>query len=184
MMFLAAIAACTATPGPVTYRIDPVQSEIRAKVRFFGIGSKSATFPEMDGSITIDPANPEDINLWVTLDATALEASDGLTQRRLKGEKFFWVERHPEIVFSGAALDLASARSGEIDGAISARGQRLGAKLDVTFARDAAAICGDRPVSFSATTTIDRRHYGMNSYGLIVGNTVSITINARMVPEQ
>ena len=104
MLFLAAIAACAATPqsGPVTYRIDPASSEITAKVAFFGIGSKTATFPEMEGSITIDPANPEDINLWVTLDAEALDASDGLTRRRLKGEKFFWVERHPEIVFSGA----------------------------------------------------------------------------------
>ena len=39
-----------------------------------------------------------------------------------------------------------------------------------------------KPVSFTGTTTIDRREFGMKSYQLIVGNKVDITLRARMVP--
>nr|WP_265530435.1 YceI family protein [Sphingomicrobium marinum] len=177
-------AACSLSSGSVTYRIDPTQSVVSAKVPFFGIGSKSATFPNMEGSITIDPANAGTINLRVQLDGRALEASDGLTQRRLKGEKFFWVDRYPEITFTGAALTMRNDTAGVVDGSISARGKRVGATLDVTFDRPTKEICGNRPVSFTARTTIDRRHYGMTSYGLIVGNKVSINIEARMVPDR
>jgi len=53
--------------------------------------------------------------------------------------------------------------------------------LCVTFDADPLAQVG-KPVSFIGTTTIDRRHYGMNSYQLVVGNKVRITLKARMVP--
>ena len=50
-----------------------------------------------------------------------------------------------------------------------------------TFNTDPVAQAG-KPVSFTGTTTIDRREYGMKSYQLIVGNKVDITLKARMVP--
>jgi polyisoprenoid-binding protein YceI len=68
-----------------------------------------------------------------------------------------------------------------VAGDLTARGITRPATLDVTFTADPIAQAG-KPVSFTGTTTIDRRQFGMNSYQLIVGNKVNITLKARMLP--
>jgi polyisoprenoid-binding protein YceI len=117
----------------------------------------------------------------VTFDATAIEAPDEVTLARLRGEKFFWVEKYPTIRFLGRSLDLKSPTRGTVTGELTARGVTRPALLEVTFDGDPLVQTG-RPVSFIGTTTIDRRQFGMKSYQLIVGNQVDITLKARMVP--
>lgn len=178
---LAIMVLANAASVPQRYTLDASASNVSAKVPFFGLASKTARFPRMQGAVTIVPGAPERAVIDVTFDATALEAPDSVTLARLRGEKFFWVEKYPTIRFVGRSLTLASATRGTVAGELTARGVTRPAKLDVTFDADPVAQAG-RPVSFTGTTTIDRRDFGMKSYQLIVGNKVDITLKARMVP--
>lgn len=178
---LAIMVLANAASVPQRYTLDASASNVSAKVPFFGLASKTARFPRMQGAVTIVPGAPERAVIDVTFDATALEAPDSVTLARLRGEKFFWVEKYPTIRFVGRSLTLASATRGTVAGELTARGVTRPAKLDVTFDADPVAHAG-RPVSFTGTTTIDRRDFGMKSYQLIVGNKVDITLKARMVP--
>ncbi len=163
------------------YTLDTSASNVSAKVPFFGLSSKTARFPRMEGAVTIVPGEPEKAVIDVTFDATAIEAPDRVTLARLRGEKFFWVEKYPTIRFSGRSLKLTSTTRGTVQGELTARGQTHPASLAVTFDADPLARAG-QSVSFTGTTTIDRRAYGMSSYQLIVGNKVDITLKARMIP--
>lgn len=167
---------------PVNYVLDGSASEVSANVAFFGLASKTARFPKMSGKVTIVPDAPERATIDVTFDAAALEAGDKTTLERLRGEKFFWVEKYPTIRFVGRSLDLKSPTRGTVKGDLTARGVTRPQVLDVTFASDPAKAPPGTAIRFSGTTTIDRRNYGMRSYQLIVGNKVDITMNARMVP--
>lgn len=166
---------------PHRYTLDAGASNVSAKVPFFGLASKTARFPRMQGAVTIVPGAPEQAVIDVTFDATAIEAPDDLTLQRLRGEKFFWVEKYPSVRFVGQSLTLTSATRGTVSGELTARGISRPQTLVVTFDADPLAMRG-KPVSFTGTTTIDRREYGMKSYQLIVGNKVDITLKARMVP--
>lgn len=117
------------------------------------------------------------------IDARALTAPDKVTLGRLKGDKFFWVEKHPEIRFRGTGLHMASDRRGSLDGRLTARGVIRPVTLAVTFAEAPANAPADSPLDIKGTTEIDRRDFGMTSYALIVGKKVDITIRARMLPE-
>lgn len=178
---LALLVVANAASVPQRYTLDASASNVSAKVPFFGLASKTARFPRMQGAVTIVPGAPERAVIDVTFDATALEAPDSVTLARLRGEKFFWVEKYPTIRFVGRSLALSSPTRGTVAGELTARGVTRPAKLDVTFDTDPVAQAG-RPVSFTGTTTIDRRDFGMKSYQLIVGNKVDITLKARMVP--
>ncbi len=167
--------------APLRYTLDAKVSEVAAKVPFFGLASKTARFPKMVGMVSIVPGAPERAVIDVTFDATAIEAPDTVTLERLRGEKFFWVEKYPEVRFLGRSLKLSSPTRGTLAGELTARGVSRPQVLDVTFAEDPVASPG-KPISFTGTTTIDRRQYGMKSYQLIVGNKVDITLKARMVP--
>jgi polyisoprenoid-binding protein YceI len=64
---------------------------------------------------------------------------------------------------------------------LTARGVTKPASLIVTFDADPVRNAG-KPISFTGTTTIDRRQFGMTPYQLVVGNKVDITLKARMLP--
>jgi polyisoprenoid-binding protein YceI len=179
---LVAVFALANTVGtPQRYTLDASASNVSAKVPFFGLSSKTARFPRMQGAVTIVPGAPERAMIDVTFDATAIEAPDSVTLARLRGEKFFWVEKYPTIRFLGRSLKLSSATRGTVSGELTARGVTRPATLDVTFTADPVTQVG-KPVSFTGTTTIDRRNFGMKSYQLVVGNKVDITLKARMLP--
>ncbi len=178
---LAVFAIGNSAGVPQRYTLDASASNVSAQVPFFGLSSKTARFPRMQGAVTIVPGAPEHAVIDVIFDATAIEAPDSVTLARLRGEKFFWVEKYPTVRFVGRSLQLASPTRGTVAGDLTARGVTRPAKLDVTFTADPIAQA-DKPVSFTGTTTIDRRQFGMKSYQLIVGNKVDITLKARMLP--
>jgi polyisoprenoid-binding protein YceI len=178
---LLAVLAIGNAGAPQRYVLDASSSNVSAKVPFLGLASKTARFPRMQGAVTIVPGAPERAVIDVTFDATAIEAPDSVTLARLRGEKFFWVEKYPNVRFVGRSLKMMSATRGTVAGDLTARGVTKPQTLTVTFDADPLAQVG-KPVSFTGTTTIDRRQYGMKSYQLVVGNKVDITLKARMVP--
>lgn len=177
---VAAIAQDSATDA-LSYRLDSSASNVSARVPFFGLSSKTARFPRMEGAVSIVPGAPERARIDVTFDARAIEAPDRLTLRRLRGEKFFWVDRYPKVRFEGRSLRMSNAREGTLEGMLTARGVSHPQTLAVIFDSPPGKAEGD-PISFTGKTTIDRRDYGMKSYQLIVGNEVDIELRARMVP--
>lgn len=178
---LLALLAANAS-APRIYSLDAEASEVNAKVAFLGLSSKSMKFPKMSGEVRIVPDAVERASIDVTFDATALEAPDETTLKRLKGEKFFWVEKYPTVRFVGSELKLKTATRGTVSGDLTARGVTKPQTLDVTFDTDPLKAAPGESIGFTATTRIDRRHYGMKSYQLVVGNKVNITMKARMIP--
>ncbi|MEL7198724.1 MAG: YceI family protein [Pseudomonadota bacterium] len=177
----AALLAANAS-APVDYRIDESNSLLSAKVPFFGLSSKTATFPKMRGTATIVGNDPAKAKIDVTFDATSLTAPDTTTLKRLKGEKFFWSAKYPSIRFVGQSLNMTSATKGTMTGKLTARGVTKDQTLNVKFDRNPLTAPANAPISFTATAKIDRRNYGMKSYQLIVGNKVDIKLRARIVP--
>ncbi|MCB2087262.1 MAG: YceI family protein [Sphingomonadaceae bacterium] len=164
------------------YALDPDASDVSAKVAFFGLASKTARFPKVSGQVRLAPDNPADIALDVTLDARALVAPDKVTQERLRGEKFFWVEKYPTVRFVGSDLQLTSDRKGKVTGQLTARGVTRPVTLAVIFDTPPAKAQPGEAIQLSGETTINRRDFGMKSYSLIVGKDVTIGLKARMVP--
>ena len=184
LMFMPLLALFTLanSAAPLNYRLDSSNSSVSAKVSFFGLGSKSAQFPKMSGSVKIVPNKPSQAVIDVTFDARALTASDKTTTNRLRGEKFFWVSKYPNVRFVGRSLKMTNATQGTVSGQLTARGVTRNQTLSVTFDKNPMTAARGKPISFTGTTKIDRRQYGMKSYQLIVGNTVDIRLRARMVP--
>lgn len=167
----------------LSYDLDARESRVSARVAFFGLASKTATFPRMEGRVQVVPGAPERAVIDVTLDARALEAPDDVTLRRLRGDKFFWVERYPQVRFEGRGIVLETPTRGRVTGQLTARGVTRPETLSVEFARD-PTIEGAQPIDLTGRMEIDRRDYGMRSYALIVGNTVRISLRARLLPRR
>ena len=179
---IAIMLLLTAAALPQNYSVDPASSAVSAKVGFLGIGSKTASFPKMSGTATISPERLQDMTIDITLDARALTAPDRVTLGRLRGKKFFWVERYPTVRFAGKGLTLTGEKSGQVAGKLTARGITKPVVFSVNFAKPLASVKPGDAITISGKTKIDRRDFGMTSYGLIVGKNVDIGLTMRMVP--
>lgn len=174
--------AGNAQPQVLRYRIDARQSDVHARVGFFGIASKTARFPAISGGIELDPAHLESVKLDVTLDATALEAGDGVTLKRLKGPDFFDVEHHPQVRFVGRSMTMTGPVTAVVSGDLTARGVTRPTTLNVSFTQPPAKATGREAIHLSGQAKIDRTAFGMTAYRLIVAKNVTISIDTQMVP--
>ncbi|MEP5938341.1 MAG: YceI family protein [Erythrobacter sp.] len=178
---LAGLLLTGATTAPQVYSLDPMDSSASAKVSFLGLGSKTAGFPNVSGTVRFDESMPDDVTLDLSIDARALTAGDGVTLRRLKSEKFFWVEKYPTVRFTGKQLEMTSPTKGTVTGQLTARGVSRQQTFAVSFDKPPLTSVGEA-INVVASTTINRRDYGMKSYSLIVGRNVNITLKARLAP--
>jgi polyisoprenoid-binding protein YceI len=167
--------------APQVYTLDPSDSSASAKVAFLGLGSKTAGFPKVSGTVRFDETTPEAVRLNLKIDARALTAGDSVTLNRLKGEKFFWVKKYPEVTFAGTKLEMTSPTKGKVTGQLTARGVSHQETFTVSFDKPPLTSVGEA-INVTGSTTIDRREYGMKSYSLIVGKNVDIMMNARLAP--
>ncbi len=167
--------------APQSYTLDTKASSIAAKVPFLGLGSRTATFNTITGSVKFVPDEPSAARVNVTIHTRDIKAPDSLTLKRLKSEKFFWVEKYPTARFVGSNLTMTSARQGKISGKLTARGVTRPETLYVTFGQAPSSAMG-KPIGLTGSMKINRKNYGMNSFNLVVGKTVTINLKARMVP--
>lgn len=164
------------------YRIDAQHSDVHARVGFFGIASKTARFPRISGGIELDPAHLESVKLDVTLDATALEAGDAVTLKRLKGADFFDVDHHPQVRFVGRSMTMTGPVTAVVSGDLTAKGVTRPTTLTVSFTQPPAEATGREAIRLSGRARIDRTQFGMTAYRLIVAKSVTISIDTQMVP--
>lgn len=183
VLSLLLLLATASAPPAHRYRLDAAGSQVSARVAYLGVGHKTVRFPQMRGSLRLVPGKPEAIDLDVELDARALSAGGKTDTDYLKGKAFFDVANHPVVRFSGDQMAMTGETTAQVQGRITARGVTRPAVLAVTFAQPPARASGREPIGLTATTTIDRRDFGMTSYGLVVGRKVKITIKARLVPD-
>lgn len=171
-----------AQPQKLRYRIDAQRSDVHARVGFFGIASKTARFPTISGGIELDPAHLESVKLDVMLDATALEAGDAVTLKRLKSPDFFDVEHHPQVRFVGRSMSMTGPVTAVVIGDLTAKGVTRPTTLNVSFTAPPAKATGREPIRLSGRAKIDRTQFGMTAYRLIVARNVTISIDTLMVP--
>lgn len=180
-LLLVVAPAAQSQDGRLRYVVDDANSEVQARVAFIGISEKTARFPDMSGTFSLSFTDLNTVDMQVTVDARTLTTGDSQTAR-LRGRQFFDVAHHPTVSFVGDHIRFTGERTANVSGRITARGITRPSTIAATFSQPLAEMSTSDPVSIVATTTIDRRQFGMTAFPLIVGNHVDITIRARMVP--
>ncbi len=176
------------------YAIDKNHASVTWKVDHFGTSTYVARFDEFDAALTFDPANPAASTLDVTIDVTSLnlDFSDPNNPDLFKNELlgipqdtpdrvFFQAPQFPTITFTATSVEVTGETTGRVTGDLTLHGQTHPATLDVIF-NGAREGFGTPPVvGFSATTTILRSEWGMDTVVPFVSDEVEIEIHAEFI---
>lgn len=172
-----------------TYNFDPTHSNIEFSVRHMVIAKVRGRFGAWSGKLHLDPDHPKTGKVEVKLEAASIDT--GVTERdnHLKSADFFDVAKYPELRFESKKVEAAGKNGYRVHGNLTIRGVTQKVVLDVDYAGQAKDPWGNQRVAFSASTSINRRDFGLEwnqaleAGGVLVGERVDIELEVQAVEE-
>ena len=124
----------------------------------------------------------------MTIDTTTVDTREPNRDKDLKSDHFFDVEHYPTMTFKSKKVEQASTGKLKVTGDLTIRGVTKEVVLDVDGpTAPVKDPWGNQRVAVNATTKINRQDFGvkwnatMDNGGVVVGDDVSITIDAEMI---
>lgn len=171
-----------------TWELDATHSALVFKIRHLVISNVAGSFGNFSGTLDWSGEEAELSAATVTLniDAASISTDNENRDEHLKNEDFFDVPKFPNITFASTEIVPGQERQFELVGQMTMKGISKEVTFDCTF-NGQAEFRGSSRVGFSAVAQIDRTEFGMDGSGtfdgggLILGNTVSVTMDLEFV---
>ena len=155
-------------------------------------------FKNIRGVLFFDPANPRTALVEATIDAAGIWTGEPVRDAHLRSADFLDVENYPEITFKGDHIEVIGKNDADIRGDLILRGITRTVTLHVRYLgqwqtpwwEDGIDKGPKTRAGFVANTTINRLDFGVSwnapleKEGLVVGNSVEITIDAEAILEE
>jgi polyisoprenoid-binding protein YceI len=189
-VILTAAMALQAAAASTTWQIDPAHTAAQFAVKHLMISTVRGEFKGVTGTVIWDDKDVTKSTVDVTIDAKTVNTGEEKRDQHLKSPDFFDVEKFSTITFKSKKVEADGAGKLKITGDLTIHGVTKEAVLDVEG--PTAPVTDpwkNTRVAASATTKVNRQDFGvkwnanMDGGGVVVGDTVTITIDLEMVKQ-
>ncbi|MEP6914749.1 MAG: YceI family protein [Acidobacteriota bacterium] len=180
----AVLIAASASAQPATWTIDPGHSAATFSVRHMIVSNVKGEFDGPAGTVIFDPANPSTMRIDATIDTRSINTRNADRDVDLKSALFFDVQKFPRITFKSREVTVDGPGKLKVVGDLTMHGVTKAVTLAVDGPTQAIKdIWGGTRVGATATTTINRRDFGLvynrmlEAGGAVVGEQVAISLD-------
>jgi polyisoprenoid-binding protein YceI len=174
--------AASAAAQSGTWQIDPMHTSAQFSVRHLGLSTVRGAFTKVSGSATFDPANPGKTALDATIETASVDTRVEMRDNDLRSPNFLDVQKFPTLTFHAKQTKAAGPGKLQITGDLTIHGVTKEVVLDVDG--PTAAIkdpWGNQRIGASASTKISRKDFGVSGLPGVVGDELTITIDAELI---
>ena len=157
------------------YVLNSGRSRISFSIGHFFVSSTQGQFTSFDGRLSFEPQAPEHGFVIVHIYPSSVTTDSAARDEHLRAADFFNVDKFPSATFQSKTLVKDSSTTGRLVGALFLHGVTKPVTLKVTLLSPDPN--GDK-VDFSATGVLKRSDYGMSSFMGVIGDEVSLDIQA------
>lgn len=176
------------TDGTATYQIDPAHSVVEFSVKHMMFSTIKGKFAKVAGEIVFDQNNPTASSVTATVDVASVMTGDPNRDNHLRTADFFDPENHPTLSFTSKSIEPVD-REGtyRIFGDLTMRGVTRGVVLEGSHLGTGTDPWGGTRAGFTATTTINRKDWGLNwnapleAGGVLVSDQVKVSLDIEAV---
>jgi polyisoprenoid-binding protein YceI len=170
--------ATLGTASDSTWTADPVHSSAEFDVVHLGITHVKGTIPIASIQATVPGGAVAPSGIQATLDVNGVSTNNAKRDADLRSDHFFDVAHYPTIAFQSTQVSTVGADSTfTISGTLTMHGVTKPVTLKAHFDGRIAGMDGHPRAAYRATTTVDRRDFGM-TYGLpVAGASVTISLS-------
>lgn len=187
VLALGAAAALTITAAAQTssWQIDPNHSSAQFSVRHLGVSTVRGAFTKVTGSATFDLGDVTKTALDASIDANSVDTRVEMRDNDLRSPNFLEVQKYPTITFHSKQVKAAGAGKLQITGDLTIHGTTKEVVLDVDGPSSPIKDpWGNQRIGASASTKIIRQDFGVNGAAGVVGDEITITIDAELIRAQ
>jgi polyisoprenoid-binding protein YceI len=163
------------------YVLNKDQSKILFSIGHFYVSSTDGQFTAFDGKLNFEAEAPEHGTATIHISPASISTGIAARDDHLRTADFFDAAKFPVATFESTSLDRVTGKSGKMIGTLSLHGVTRPVTLNVTLLTP--DLNADR-LNFSASTTLKRSDYGMNNYMGVIGDEVTLTIQAEFDREK
>lgn len=178
---LACAAALTLPAGAAELTLDTAHSQARFAVRHLAISTVEGRIPITAGTIATGE-NDVPTAISATLDVRGINTEAERRDNDLRSANWFDVEKFPTMTFVAKKIEAGAGGSFTVIGDLTFHGVTKSATLQGKVDGRLVDQRGRAHIGFSATTTIDRRDWGLTfaaapGGNLIAGYDITIRLN-------
>jgi polyisoprenoid-binding protein YceI len=176
-------------PVPGTWEIDPGHSILAFECGHMSLTRLRGWFSEFSGTFHI-AKKPEDSSVEVTIDTDSVTMPNPAAVAGLKSENFLTVEKFNAITFKSTRVRHVDGDEWEVAGDLKIKDVTREVVLSATFGGALTLpeqVGGASKLGFVATTTFDRRDFGLEwnvplpGGAVLVGNRVDLRLDVEAV---
>lgn len=174
-----------------TWTIDTAHTQVSFEVAHMMFAKVRGSFGELSGEVVV--GEPYDLDSWsvqAAIVANSINTGQAQRDEHLRSPDFFNVEEHPDLTFVSSGVRRAETGVLIVTGDLTIRGVTLEVELEVAEAGKGVDPWGSERIAFSATTSIDRRDFGLTwnqaleAGGVLVGHDIKITLEVQATPAE
>lgn len=171
----------TASSFAADYVLDAAHTHVGFSVQHI-LSKVLGDFKSFDGTISFDEGDTSADKIDVTIQTASIDTNNDMRNKHLQSPDFFDAVKYPTITFVSKKVTANGDKKYKVEGDLTIHGVTKTVVLDVTYLGHDVDPFGNQLVGFSATTTIDRRDFGLvwnktlASGNLLVGNNVDIDL--------
>ncbi len=177
-----AIPAHAAATAAEVHTIDKGHSDVSFQIRHL-VSQVRGKFNDYQGTITLDPANLEKSSVEFSIKSASIDTGLADRDKHLRGEDFFWADKHPDITFKSKSITKADKDTYNVTGTLNMRGVAKEVTLPVTYLGTVKDPWGNQKGGFATEITLNRKDYGINwntaldNGGVVLSDEVKVSIN-------
>ncbi|HTX49261.1 MAG TPA: YceI family protein [Caulobacteraceae bacterium] len=162
------------------YVIDKRHSSLIARVMHMGVSLYTVRFDTLDASFDYNPAHPEATRLTASVDPASLDVN--ADYGRQFAEEFLSASKFPTATFVATSAQATGPSQGLLTGDLTLMGVTRPITFNVTLIGSGHEVlplpAGQHAVGFEATTSLKRSDFGSTYLDNLVGDDVTLTIEA------
>lgn len=186
-LLLTSISALAQTS---TWTVDPNHSAAHFTVRHMGLSNVTGTFDKVSGTAQMDEKDFTKSSVDAVIDVASVDTRVQMRDNDLRSDHFFDVAKYPTMEFKSKRIE-KGGDGYKVIGDLTMHGVTKEVTLNMD---EPSAIMTDQHGNmhrgFSASTTINRKDWGMTYNNLLqsgeaaVGDTIKIQIDAELVKKK
>ena len=160
---LLAAGVSTLRAQDTVYEVDPVHSNILAKVTHLGASTVWVRFNGPTGTVTVNEADPSKSSINLEVKADGIDSANEKRDQHLKSPDFLNAKEFPMITFKSTAVKKTGDKAYEVKGDLTVHGVTKPVTATFTAVGTGKGAKGEVRAGADATFTIKRGDFGVGT---------------------
>ena len=174
--------AQTPAAGANTWTVDTAHSNAAFSVKHMMVSTVHGTLGPVKGTIEYDGQSVGSIKADITIDVTGINTGNESRDKDLRSPNFFDVAKFPTATFKSKRAEGSAQGPLKLVGELTLHGVTKEVTLNVDAPSPPVKTQQGQKIGGSATTTLNRRDFGLQYNALIeagpvVGDEIQVTID-------